>query len=502
LIVVLSGTGSCCFGRESRGATVKVGGWGERLGDRGSAYDIARRAIERVLQIYDWTGRWPVLGQGLLRAVLLNEPDELVVWFQGAAKHEIAALAVEVFAAAAARDRVAREIVGLAAIALAQDAASCARRLLAARQQPTFVLTGGTLLQQEAYATRVRQALRRQFSRAGFTRLRRESAWGAVILAGDLLRQMGTPPRQQTSGLSRQEIDDNRSLPIALNELASSPTEQRNPRSQHLDRLPLREAVRLFLAEETRITAALAGETDALARVCAMIAGALRSKGRLFYVGAGTSGRLGVLDASECPPTFGTEADQVQGIMAGGCRALWEAVEGAEDDYDGGVRAIHHRGVRVRDVVIGIAASGRTPFVWGALNEARRRGAKTVLLCFNPALKKLRSPRPDIVLAISVGPELLTGSTRLKAGSATKLVLNIFSTLAMVKLGKVVENLMVDLRPSNSKLRDRAVRMFCELTDASAAIAEGVLRQSNWNLRQALKAHRRRPRWDRERRRA
>jgi N-acetylmuramic acid 6-phosphate etherase len=216
------------------------------------------------------------------------------------------------------------------------------------------------------------------------------------------------------------------------------------------------------------------------------VARAFRRGGRLFYVGAGTSGRLGVLDASECPPTFGTSPDLVQGIIAGGQNALWQSVEGAEDEADAGASAIRFRGVTRRDVVTGIAASGTTPFIWGALREAKRRGATTVLVCFNPFLKIPRALWPTIVIAPNLGPELLTGSTRLKAGTATKQLLNMFTTLAMVRLGKVRSNLMIDLNAANVKLRDRAVRIVQELTGADYCAAQGELERSGWVVKRAV----------------
>jgi N-acetylmuramic acid 6-phosphate etherase len=199
---------------------------------------------------------------------------------------------------------------------------------------------------------------------------------------------------------------------------------------------------------------------------------AFRNGGRLIYVGAGTSGRLGVLDASECPPTFRTPPEWVQGIMAGGVTALHSAVEGAEDDTAAGARAVDGRKVSSRDVVVGIAASGRTPFVWGALDAARKAGAKTGLITLNPRLSFRGGWKPDHVIAVETGPEVITGSTRLKAGTATKLILNAVTSLSMVRLGKVMDNLMVDLNPSNAKLRDRAARMVMELT--GVAYAEAV----------------------------
>jgi N-acetylmuramic acid 6-phosphate etherase len=201
---------------------------------------------------------------------------------------------------------------------------------------------------------------------------------------------------------------------------------------------------------------------------------------------------LGVLDASECPPTFRTSPDLVQGIIAGGQNALWQSVEGAEDDAEAGGCAIRFRGVTRRDVVTGIAASGTTPFVWGALREAKRRGAATVLVCFNPFLKIPRALRPTIVIAPNLGPELLTGSTRLKAGTATKQLLNMFTTLAMVRLGKVRSNLMIDLNPANVKLRDRAVRIVQELTGADCRAAQGALERGGWVVKRAAARLRRR----------
>jgi N-acetylmuramic acid 6-phosphate etherase len=196
---------------------------------------------------------------------------------------------------------------------------------------------------------------------------------------------------------------------------------------------------------------------------------------------------LGVLDASECPVTFCSDPEQVQGIIAGGRPALWRSIEGAEDDAAAGAEAMQTRAVNRRDVVVGIAASGRTPFVWGALREARRRKATTVLMCFNPYLQIPPAIAPDIVLAPDLGPEILTGSTRLKAGTATKMLLNMFSTLGMVRAGKVVSNLMVNVKPTNVKLRDRAVRIVQELTGADYSAAEQALRASRWVIRVALR---------------
>ena len=265
-----------------------------------------------------------------------------------------------------------------------------------------------------------------------------------------------------------------------------SPTEMRNPRSLNLDRITIADAVVLMLQEEAKVTIALLGKKTLLARAVGLVTDAFRSSGKLFYIGAGTSGRLGVLDASECPPTFRVPKTLVQGIIAGGDIALRNPVEGAEDNGASGAREIKSRRVTNRDVVVGIAASGTTPFVWGAIAEAKKRGAKTMLICFNPHLIIPVAMRPDIVIAPDLGPEVLTGSTRLKAGTATKLVLNILTTLAMVQLGKVKSNLMVDVNPSNVKLRARAIRIVRELTDADEAAAKQALVRNGWNVKEAV----------------
>src|SRR6202030_370387 len=266
--------------------------------------------------------------------------------------------------------------------------------------------------------------------------------------------------------------------------LARALTEQRNSRSENLEKLSARELAELFVEEESFVQEALRKETASLARAIEMVTKSLRKGGRLFYVGAGTSGRLGVLDASEIPPTFSASSDMVQGIIAGGATALSRSVEGAEDDRGSGALAIEERGVTAADVVCGITASGRAPFVIGALIEAKKRGAHTILLTCNP--ERARPEGCDLEIVLATGPELLTGSTRLKAGTATKVALNIISTGAMVALGKVRGNLMIDLTISNTKLRDRAIRLVAEIAKCAQAEAAQRLELHHWNVRAAL----------------
>ncbi len=250
--------------------------------------------------------------------------------------------------------------------------------------------------------------------------------------------------------------------------------------------MSLGAAISLMLSEEASVPKILMRQRRKIARIVEMIARAFQRGGRLFYVGAGTSGRLAVLDAGECPPTFRTPPKQVQAIIAGGDAALRQAVEGAEDDVQAGRREIAHRRVSAKDVVVGIAASGTTPFVWSALVEAKKRRARTVLVCFNPHLVIPPNLRPALILAPDLGPEVLTGSTRLKAGTATKLLLNIFTTLAMVRAGKVLGNLMIDLKPANAKLRRRAIRIVQELSGADENAARDALIRTRWNVRKAI----------------
>lgn len=275
-------------------------------------------------------------------------------------------------------------------------------------------------------------------------------------------------------------------MPDCVRSSLRSPTEERHPKSMHLDKLPVAKAIRLMLSEDAVIPTRILAERDSIERVIRAIVSAFRRNGRLFYVGAGTSGRLGVLDASECPPTFRTHPKMVQGVIAGGNAAIRSSVEGAEDDAAAGAREMRTRRVGRRDIVVGITASGTTPFVWGALGEAKKRGAATALLCCNPFVKIPRALRPRYCIALNLGPELLTGSTRLKAGTATKLVLNMFSTLAMVQLGKVSGNLMTDLHPANAKLRARATRMTQELAEVDGATAQAALEQAGWNVKAAI----------------
>jgi N-acetylmuramic acid 6-phosphate etherase len=261
-------------------------------------------------------------------------------------------------------------------------------------------------------------------------------------------------------------------------------TELRLPESMTLDAMSAEQAVALMHQQDLVAVEAVGRVQKDVARAVDLIVEGLRRGGRLIYVGAGTSGRLGVLDASECPPTFRTDPNMVQGVIAGGDAAMFRAQEGAEDSAEHGGIAVEHKYVTANDVVCGIAAGGTTPFVWGALRKARELAARTIFLsCVQPVPGE---PEVDVTLRPLTGPEVVTGSTRLKAGTATKLILNMLTTVSMVRLGKTYENLMVDLRATNAKLRDRAIRIISTVTGLAADEARGWLERAGGHVKLAI----------------
>ena len=264
-----------------------------------------------------------------------------------------------------------------------------------------------------------------------------------------------------------------------------STTEQQNLNSVDIDLKSTSEIVRIFHEEDRKAMEAVEAESEAIADAIELCVAAFHTGGRLFYVGAGTSGRLGVLDASECPPTFSTSPEMVQGIIAGGDIALRRSVEGEEDKPDSGMRAVRERHLTSQDVLVGIASSGRTPYVIGALKEAHTIGATTIFLCCVPPPEELKSWVTHFITPI-VGPEIIAGSTRLKAGTATKLVLNMLTTVSMIKLGKVYNNLMVDVHASNTKLVARSVRIVQAITGVNAAVAEATLARADGRAKLAI----------------
>ncbi len=462
-IVVSAGSGSSVTGR--RGDKIEnAGGWGHILGDTGGGYFLSIQALRLILREYDLHRGEMQFTAKILHALSLNNLDELVRWAQTADKMEIAMLTPVVFEAAASGDARVMEIIEKGAQVLSEYTEAVASRLHLLA--PKVVLLGGLFQRDSIYTHAFRRRLKKNLPDARVATAERAPEVGAAWLAAEISDHVTFQ-----SKLPEDEIDN----------LAAALTEQRNPRSENLEKLNSRELVELFVEEERFVQDALRGAIVDLARAIEIVSESLGNGGRLFYVGAGSSGRIGVLDASEISPTFGASPELVQGLIAGGATAIHRSVEGAEDEKGAGAVAIDQRGVRDVDVVIGITASGRTPYVLGALARAKSIDAKAVLLTCNPA--NLQTGIADLVINLAVGPEIVTGSTRLKAGTATKIALNIISTGAMVGLGKVHGNLMIDLHASNSKLRDRATRLVAQLSESDYDSARQQLEANDWNLR-------------------
>jgi len=464
-IVVNAGSGSSVTGR--RGDRIeRAGGWGHILGDAGGGYFLSIQALRLILREHDLRHSEMQFTAKILQALSLNNLDELVRWVQTADKMEIAMLAPVVFEAATGGDARMMEIVEEGARVLCEYTEAVASRLHLLA--PKVALIGGLFHRDSIYTHAYRRKLKKNLPDARVAIAERAPELGAAWMTTEAPDHAEFQPMP-----SENEIDS----------LAAALTEQRNPRSESLEKMSAQQLVEVFVEEEKFVQEALRAAARELTKAIEIVAESLRNGGRLFYVGAGSSGRIGVLDASEIPPTFGAPRDLVQGVIAGGVMALYRSAEGAEDDESSGALALDERGIKGPNVVIGITASGRTPFVLGALARAKSLGAKTILLTCNPHVCYVDV---DLVIALAVGPELLTGSTRLKAGTATKVALNIISTGAMVALDKVRGNLMIDLHATSTKLRDRAVRVVAELAQCDYDSARALLEANHWNLRVAL----------------
>ena len=469
-VVVIAGTGAMVYGENAAGDTARAGGWGHLLDD-GSGYAIGLRACQALARAADGSDLPTRLETGILAALNLPSPEHLIAWLYAPERQvaDIAALASVVLEAAEGGDLAATDVLLQAADALAAGVDAVARRLQFSGEIPLPVVLSGGLLEGSAfYRALVSQAIHTRVPFARPQEPRLDAAVGAGLLALTL------------AGRALPSFaDDTRPLPAG-----PWASEQRNVLTHDLDVRSTLEVVGLMHLEDRRAVAAVRPRLPAIAAAVDAIAARMRKGGRLIYIGAGTSGRLGVLDASECPPTFNTAPGQVVGVIAGGARALTEAVEEAEDRPEDGEQALRDLDVGPLDSVVGIAASGRTPYVVGALTEARRRGALTVaLICNLPApLASLA----DHVLAPLVGPEVITGSTRLKAGTVQKLVLNMLSTAVMVRLGKTYGNLMVDVQQQNAKLQERARRIVAEACGIGESEAAEVLARCDNDVKVAI----------------
>ena len=468
-VVVIAGTGMIAYGEDDAGNRARVGGWGHML-DAGSGYAIAREALRAIARAADASDLSTRLSRRILDALRLSSPQDLIHWLYAPERQisEIAALAPLVLAEAEAGDLIATEIVVVAADALAEGVDVVARRLgLHGRGSFPLALAGGLLTSNDFFQTVAMQSIRTRVPAARPQLPRFDAATGAALLALEMLGK----------NLSIDENMSGRGTTVWA-------SEQRNVLTRDLDTRATLEMAGLMHLEDKRAVAAVRPNLPAIAAAIDAIAARMMQGGRLIYVGAGTSGRLGVLDASECPPTFNAAPGQVVGVIAGGRRALTEAVEEAEDNPEDGARAIRELTVGPLDSVVGIAASGRTPYVMGALTEARNRGALTAALICN--LPAPMAEMADYVLAPLVGPEVITGSTRLKAGTAQKLVLNMLSTGIMVRLGKTYGNLMVDVQQLNAKLQVRARRIVAQACGIDEEAAAAALQRSGGDVKVAI----------------
>ena len=453
-IVLIAGTGTITYGESKQGERARASGWGYLL-EQGGAYQLAQEMLRAVSQAEDGLGLPTRLKQRLLQTLNLNQVSDSISWLYHPERQvaDVAALAPLLLAEAEAGDLMAIKVAVAAADALAAAVTAVSQRLKLRHGFP-LILAGGLLTNSPYYRRLVSQAVGTRLPQAQPVLPRADAAVGAGIIAWD---------RQGYVDQIDETID---------NKPQGWASEQRNQLTQDWDLYPTLTIVGLMHLQDIQAVASLWPTLPSIAQTVEAIANRMRQGGRLFYVGAGTSGRLGILDASECPPTFSTDPNQVIGLIAGGPPAITGSVEAAEDDLKAGAEAIRALKAGPLDTLVGIAASGRTPYVVGALQAAKSCRALTIALTCN-----LPAPIADVadrVIAPLVGPEALTGSTRLKAGTAQKLVLNMLSTAVMVRLGKTYGNLMVDVQPSNDKLLTRAHRIImeaCGVSDDEAATA-------------------------------
>jgi N-acetylmuramic acid 6-phosphate etherase len=453
-IFVIAGTGSSVIAQDDTGEMAIAGGYGTLMGDEGGACGVALRALRAAAQAEDGLAAPTALRQVLMDAAGVEAFRELCGWTERADKSEVAALAMVVADCAEAGDETALQCLAEGARLMARQVAAARDRLLL--PESVRLIRHGGMLNNARYAR-----LFEEFLVESGLKSRPSPPEFSGHQAVARLAELAVPPDAVTviDGTVARDSD-------------LAPTERAPAGEAPIDSLTARELVLRMAQVQESVGSAVVQQADALAAVIERVADAISASGRLVYVGAGTSGRLGVLDASECPPTFGVEADRVLGVIAGGERALRESVEGSEDDEKQAAADLDGLDppLGAADVVIGIAASGTTPYVRGALTFARSAGCYTALLSCNP----LSETACDAHIALNTGPELLPGSTRLKAGTATKLALNIISTGAMTRAGFVFEGRMVGMHPVNRKLRARAERIVAELTgtdDPAALLA-------------------------------
>ena len=482
-IVVVAGTGAIAIGIADS-QRVRVDGMGHWFGDEGSATWIALQGLRAAARAQDGRGEPTRLVEVLPKTLMVNSLRDAASLLASGdlTKFDLALAAVSVAKVAEEGDKVAQKILQDAVSHLAESAFAAARRL--GRFDLTISFTGGVFRLTPNMPELFREALSRQLPNAQVQEPQLPPHLGAALLAAKQIGwevNEGWVDKLVETGKQWGYFDLGAGLVEVLPRLLS---EQRNPASMFLDQLDVEAILTLINDEDHKVAPAVRQEIPAIAQAVRWAVRGLSRGGRLIYVGAGTSGRLGIMDAAECPPTFGTPPDWVIGVIAGGPQAVFRAVEGAEDDMEAGREEMRKLGVGENDVVVGLSVSGRTPFVIAAMDEARKRGAKTVAITVNRDAPI--AAVADVVIAPVVGPEIVAGSTRMKAGTAQKLILNMISTATMVRLGRVRSNLMIDLRTWSVKLRERAKRIVAQLAGVSIPEAEKALEANNWEVRKAV----------------
>jgi N-acetylmuramic acid 6-phosphate etherase len=469
-VIVISGTGTISIGADDAGTLARCSGWGWLIDD-GSGYAIGREILRAICDARDGAQPPTLLTERVLARLNLENFDQLVPWIYAPNRNpnEIAALAAEAVAVVH-QDLTALRILVRAADALARNAVTVINRLNFGDQKIPVVLSGGIFDHVALVRERFIQRLQTQIPNIQPTLATRGAELGAAILA----IQHSNPAATFTRG----------STPLPITERRG--TELRNTLTMEISYRPTLELLTIMNIEDSRIHAAIAPNLPKMAELIDSIAPRFRQGGRLIGVGAGTSGRLAVLDAVECRPTFGASPDQVFGILAGGIDAMMHSIEGAEDDADAGAAQIDQLNVGELDTVIGVAASGSTPFVIGALRAAKARGATTASIV--NVVDAPISAISDYPFIAATGAEVLTGSTRLRAGTAQKLMLNMISTGVMIRAGRTMNNLMTDMQARNLKLNHRAKVIVSEGAGVSIDEAGALLEKADGEIKTAIAA--------------
>ncbi len=476
IAMVALGTGSVGARLNQQGQESYTGGWGFPVGDGGSGAKLGFRAVQCLLEEIDWYGSASsILAKKIQQAITDSDRkvcvetnnQQIANWLAQAIAKDYAELAQFIFDAAAECE--------VSAALFKEHIQECEKLILQTRSDSNLdvVLMGGL-------APVTLANLSEKVS--GFCQLAKGSSLdGACILAGDLYQALLSNHTQDEAQEQQTKLQDRERL---LAQLSNMVSETPNPDSVDLDLISTKQVLSVINNADKQVPEAISACLSDVEAAVELVVNSFEQQGRLIYVGAGTSGRLGILDAVECPPTFSVEHGKVIGLIAGGDKAIYKSVEGAEDSIELGSKDLAAIKLTDKDTVVGIAASGRTPYVLGALDHAKSVGAKTVTLSCNP--DSVLASYGDVNICPVVGPEVLTGSTRMKSGTAQKLVLNMLTTASMIKTGKSFGNLMVDVKASNKKLYVRAIRIVMQATHCTAEQAELALEKSQYNAKVAI----------------